>query len=65
MALSPATRPEVDSVRREVARLERRVAQLEHEERLRSYELPSWFWVMIASSILLSVFTVVIAAGGS
>lgn len=57
-----STRRDVDSLRHEVARLERRVAQLEHQERLRSSELPSWYWVMIASSILLSVLTVVVAA---
>ncbi|HMQ26405.1 MAG TPA: hypothetical protein PKA98_10495 [Acidimicrobiales bacterium] len=59
----PASRVEVERLRNELRRVERRVAQLEHEEQMRAAQMPAWFWVMLATSIVLSVLTVALDAG--
>lgn len=63
MHREPATRIEVERLRNELRHVERRVAQLEHEERMRAAQMPAWFWVMLATSIVLSVLTVALDAG--
>lgn len=59
----PATRIEVERMRDELRQVEHRVARLEHEERMRSAEMPAWFWAILAASIMLSVLTLAIDAG--
>lgn len=59
----PASRVEVERMRNDLRQVERRVARLEHEERMRSAEMPAWFWAILAASIMLSVLSLAIDAG--
>lgn len=63
MQREPASRVEVERVRSELRQVERRVARLEQEARMRSAEMPAWFWAILAASIMFSVLSLAIDAG--